>query len=125
MWGQSPHLKGGAGAKPPSFGCSCAYIGGRRGISVAIILPTQNHCWVVLRDYLILIYLVLWFFALFWVIFDAKTAKIETELSPTFTNNFGYQLSLTCYFYCLLFLMILEHKKSTIISLQNGIKFNI
>ena len=38
-------------------------------------------CWVVLRDYLVLIYLVLWFFTLFGVIFDVKTAKIETELS--------------------------------------------
>ena len=61
-------------------------IGGRRGISAPFILPIQNHCWVVLRDYLILIYLVLWFFYPFWVIFDAKTAKIETELSPTFTE---------------------------------------
>ena len=38
-----------------------------------------------LRDYFILIYLVLWFFPLLWVIFDVKTVKIETELSPTFT----------------------------------------
>ena len=28
MWGQSPHLKGGLGAKPPSLGCFCAYIAG-------------------------------------------------------------------------------------------------
>ena len=33
MWGQSPHLKGGLGAKSPSLGCFCAYVGGRRGIS--------------------------------------------------------------------------------------------
>ena len=43
-------------------------------ISVTLILPTQNprfppvvllDCWVVLREYLVLIYLVLWFFTLF------------------------------------------------------------
>ena len=65
-------------------------------ISVTLILPTQNprfplvvplDCSVVLRYYLVLIYLVLWFFTLFWVIFVVKTAKIETELSPTFTKT--------------------------------------
>ena len=48
-----------------------AYIGGRRAISTRFILPTQNprflpvvplDCWLVLRDYLVLIYLMLWFF---------------------------------------------------------------
>ena len=66
-------------------------------ISVTLILPTQNpwfppvvplDCWVVLRDYLISIYLVLQFFTLFWVIFDVKTAKIEMELSPIITDPF-------------------------------------
>ena len=31
-------------------------------------------------------HLVLWFLPFFWVVFDVKTAKIETELSPTFTK---------------------------------------
>ena len=39
---------------------------------------------MVLIDYLILIYLVLWFFTLLRAIFDAKTAKIETELSAIY-----------------------------------------
>ena len=66
---------------------------------VKVILPTQNSrfppvavvpldCWVILRDYLVLIYLVLCFFTLFWVIFDVKpAAKIETELSPIITKG--------------------------------------
>ena len=37
---------------------------------------------VVLRDYLLLIYLVLWFFTLFWVIFEVKIAEVDAELSP-------------------------------------------
>ena len=86
-----PPKRGGWGAKPPSLGCFCAYIGGRQGISAPFILPTQNlqfpavvplDCWVALRDYLVLLYLVPWFFTLFGVIFDVKTAKIEIELSP-------------------------------------------
>ena len=82
-----PPPKRGLWGKAPSLGCFCAYIGGCRGISASFIFPTQNHCWVVLGDYLILIYLVLRFFTLFWVIFDVRTAKIETELSPTFTGK--------------------------------------
>ena len=87
MWGQSPHLKKvGWDKAPPLLGCFCAYI-----VVVEAILPTQKprfppvvhlDCWVVLGDYLILQYLVLWFFTIFGVIFDVKTTKIETELSP-------------------------------------------
>ena len=108
--GAKPPPKGGLGAKPHSFGNVCGYIAyaphpkpphshrvplGCLVISVTLILPTQNplclpvvplDCWVVLRDYLVLIYLVLWFFTLFWVNFDVKTAKIETELSPIITG---------------------------------------
>ena len=84
---EAPKQNVGAGGKAPSLGCFCAYIGGCRGISAPFILPTQNHCLVVLRDYLILIYLVLWFFTPFWVIFDVKTAEIGMELSPTFTES--------------------------------------
>ena len=82
------------GAKPSSLGCFRAYISGCQGISAPFILNTQIpqfspvvplDCWVVLRGYLALIYLVLWFFTPFWVIFDVKTAKIKTELSPIFT----------------------------------------
>ena len=40
---------------------------------------------VVLRDYLVLIYLVLWFFTLFWVIFEVKIAEVDAELSPRIT----------------------------------------
>ena len=62
------------GAKPSSLGCFRAYISGRRGISALFILNTQNpqfppvvplDCQVVLRDYLVLMYLVLWFFTPF------------------------------------------------------------
>ena len=107
VWGQRPDLKGGLGGKAPSFGNVCSYIAYAPHPKPAfpkdpsrlssdfndLILPTQNprippvvplDFWVVLRDYLVLIYLVLWFFTLFWVIFYVKTAKIETELSPTF-----------------------------------------
>ena len=41
---------------------------------------------VVLRDYLVLIYLVLWIFTLFWVIFEVKTAEVDAELSPRITE---------------------------------------
>ena len=42
MWEAKPLPKGGLGAKPPSLGCFGAYIGGRRGISAPLILPTQD-----------------------------------------------------------------------------------
>ena len=101
--GEKPPPKRGAGGKASKFRLFfCAYIGGCRGISAPFILPTQNpwfplwsppvvplDCWVVLRDYLVLIYLVLWFFTLFWVIFYVKTTKIEMELSHTFTAGTG------------------------------------
>ena len=40
---------------------------------------------VVLRDYLVLICLVLWFFTLFGVIFEVKIAEVDAELSPRIT----------------------------------------
>ena len=64
----------GAGGFAPSLGYFCAYIGGRRGISALFILPTQKPWFphVVSLD--------------FFFFFDINTAKIETELSPTFTS---------------------------------------
>ena len=58
VWGQSPHLKGGAGGQsPPSLSCFCAYIVAVEAFQPLLILPTQNpgsHLWSpVLRDYLI------------------------------------------------------------------------
>ena len=76
-------------------------------VVVKAILPTQNprfplvvalDCWMVLRDYLVLIYLVLWFFIFFGVIFDVKTAKIETELSPIFTGCTRHSLKVVGYY---------------------------
>ena len=40
--GKAPHLKGGLGAKPPSLGCFCVYVGGCQDISAPFILPIQN-----------------------------------------------------------------------------------
>ena len=41
---------------------------------------------VVLRDYLVLIYLVLWFFLPFFlVIFEVKIAEVDAELAPRIT----------------------------------------
>ena len=42
--------------------------------------------WGVLRDYLVLICLVLWCFTIFRVIFDEKSEKVDVALSPIFAE---------------------------------------
>ena len=97
MWGAKSPPKRGVGERAPSLGCFCAYIGGRRGISAPFIHPTQNPRFPPVVPPRLLGFKGLSrmnmssavaFYPFLGVIFDVKIRKIETELSPTFTQSF-------------------------------------
>ena len=46
---------------------------------------------MVLSDYLVLIYLVLWCFTIFWVISDEKSEKVEADLSRTALRSTSFR----------------------------------